>query len=333
VDVAVELHAMPVLAAGARPLPAAPDSGGATPHPGPLPAPAEAEAPPQPPAGAGRRRRRRTLLAAAVVLLLGLGAAFAVFEVIARTGQPAPRGAGPARTTPLRLLVPAYIYPSNDGLAQWDRIIASPAAAITVVIANTQSGPGEEVDPNYVRVLDRARQGGVTVIGYVPTKYGDRPLDDVKGDVDRWVQLYPGIQGIFFDEQASTADRVDYYRALYEHARGKHGLSLVVTDPGTECAEAYLARPATDVGCLVEAPTNFGTYRRPAWTDRYTADHFAALLCKVGTAEQMRKAVREMRDNNIGYCFVTDADEPNPWGRLPTYWDAELDAVRQANAP
>jgi hypothetical protein len=232
----------------------------------------------------------------------------------------------------LRLLVPAYFYPAGKGLAQWDRIIDSPVARATVVIVNKNSGPGEETDANYARVMERARQRGVTVIGYVNTRYGNRPLGEVTADVDRWVRLYPGVQGIFVDEQASAAAQVPYYAALYEHAHKVRGLSLVVTNPGTVCAEEYFARPAADVACLVEVAKDFGAYRCPSWADRYPTDRFAALLCQTGTAEQMQAVAREMADSGIGYCFITDAVEPNPWGRLPVYWDAEVEGERQANA-
>jgi hypothetical protein len=47
----------------------------------------------------------------------------------------------------------------------------------------------------------------------------------------------------------------------------------------------------------------------------------------------MKEVVLGMRANNIGYCFITDAEEHNPWGRLPRYWEAELNAVQQANTP
>jgi hypothetical protein len=82
-----------------------------------------------------------------------------------------------------------------------------------------------------------------------------------------------------------------------------------------------------DVGCLVEIAKGFGTYRRPAWTDHYTADHFAVLECNTETPAQMKKYVFEMADKKIGYCYIADAKEPNPWNRLPSYWETEVEAV------
>jgi serine/threonine protein kinase len=312
------------------PPPPAAGQVGAAPGPGSQPAPPagrveEAGRPPSEP----HKRRRWALLAGAAVLLLATGAvALLVYRITAdRRTAAGPDNAAP----PLRLLVPAYIYPAGDGLAQWDRVIDSPAAALTVAVANADNGPGKAVDPNYAKIIERARRKGVRVIGYVSTKYAARPLAEVRGEVDRWVRFYPGIGGIFLDEQASGADQILYYAALYEYARKDRGLSLVVTNPGTECAEEYVARPAADVVCLVEAAKGFSAYQPPAWKDRYPADRFAALLCKTGTPEEMKLTVRELRANRIGYGFITDAAMPNPWGRLPRYWEAELEAVQQAN--
>jgi hypothetical protein len=269
----------------------------------------------------------------AAALVLGLGvAAFAFYKMTAtKPPEPPPQAGSPHR---LRLLVPAYFYPGGKDLADWDRLIDSPVAADTVVVVNTASGPGKERIDDYARVLERAKDKKITAIGYVSTKYGKgRTQAEVKQDVDRWLEFYPGLlQGIFFDEQASAADQIPFYAALYDYVRKDKGLSLVVANPGTLCAEEYLAKPAADVTCVVEANKDFGAYHRPAWTDRYPADRFAALLRKTATPDQMRQVIREMRDRKIGYGYVTDADGDNPWGRLPSYWDDMVAAVRQSNA-
>ncbi|MFL5243061.1 MAG: protein kinase domain-containing protein [Gemmataceae bacterium] len=293
----------------------------------------------EPPQGSEVARRRRAVLLAAVFMLLGTcAAAFAVYKIAEgrkaestgekTAGPPIAAGADPAR---LRLLAPAYFYPAGEGLMQWNRLLESPAAAMTVAIANPESGPGKIADANYTKLFARAREKGVFVIGYVSTNYGKRLLHEVKEEVDRWIDFYPNIQGIFFDEQTSVADQVPYYAALYDHVRKVRGLQLVITNPGTVCAETYVSRPASDVACVAEVVKDFGQYRRPGWTDRYPLDRFAALLCSTPSAEQMKKLLLAMPDNRIGYCYITDADEPNPWNRLPTYWEAEVEAIQEIN--
>jgi hypothetical protein len=230
----------------------------------------------------------------------------------------------------LRLLVPAYFYPADRGLEDLDRLIAAAARVPIVAVINPASGPGQEADPVYTRLLDRAKkQHALTLIGYVDTDYGKRPAARVKADVARWVRLYPQVQGIFFDQQASGADRVDHYAALYAEVRNHRSLRLVVSNPGTACAEPYLARPATDVACLFEGPEGLRSFRPPAWAPQYEPARFAALSYRVTKAEQMRKYLDEALQKRLGYVYITDAAGANPWERLPRYWDDEVAAVLQ----
>jgi hypothetical protein len=302
-------------------------------------APPKAEGSPRAPWRKGSRGRALLLGAASVLLLAFLGGGIALYKMLSpaiqeQSSQPKrPATGGTQPAAPLRLLVPAYFYPAGEGLASWERLIDSPVAASTVVVVNPQSGPGKVVDPNYAKVLERARHNGVTVIGYVSTKYAARLLQQVKGEVDLWTQLYPTIQGIFFDEQPSAADQVRYYAALYEYVRKVRGLSLVVTNPGTVCAEEYLALPAADVVCLVEVVKDFSAYRPPDWTERYPEERFAALLCQTENAAQMKEDLRQMRPKRLGYCYITDGKQPNPWGGLPSYWGEEVESVQQFGAP
>jgi serine/threonine protein kinase len=317
----------------------------AAPSAGPAPRSLSAR-PPQKTAGAPQRnllpwagKDRRVGALVGAVLLTAVAVGFAVSRRNSSTVPPPspgrPGNAPPAvadSTPPLGLLVPAYFDPVGDGLAQWDRLLDSPAAAVTVAVANPASGPGVAIDPNYAQVLERARRKGVTVLGYVSTNYAERSLDKVMDDVDRWVSFYPEVQGIFFDQQASAAEKIGYYTDLYQHVRGKHRLGLVVTNPGTACAEEYLARPATDAACLAEPLMGVPKYHPPDWAGRYPADRFVVLATKVVTPEQMRGHILEAVGKRVGYCYVTDGNVPNPWGRLPSYWEQEALAVRQVNA-
>jgi hypothetical protein len=238
----------------------------------------------------------------------------------------------PGKEPRVRLLVPAYFYPAGAGLKEWERLLAVPAEVGVVVIVNPASGPGKEADPNYVKILERAGKIlHLTLIGYIPTSYGKRPPADVKADVDRWLRFYPGIGGIFFDEQASAADKVAYQAELYEYVRSRKELKLVVTNPGTVCAEGYLSRPATDVACLFEGPKAFDPSAFPEWVAKYAPAHVAAVSSQVGTAKAMRECVRTAVEKKVGFCYVTDAEGANPWDRLPRYWDEEVAVVREAN--
>jgi hypothetical protein len=231
----------------------------------------------------------------------------------------------------LGLLVPAYFYPSKAGMKEWDRLLDAAGKAPVVVIVNPASGPGAKVDDNYKEVFERAKKSKATLIGYVSTRYAKRPLADVKADVDRWVKQYPGVQGVFFDEQVSAADGADYCEKLYEYARKEKRLAMVVTNPGTQCAEDYLKRPAADAACLFENYKGFDTFKLPTWAAGYAPGRFAVLSYEVEGAEAMGKQVRAAAEKKAGLVYVTNAKRRNPWDRLPEYWDAEVALVRELN--
>ncbi len=254
------------------------------------------------------------------------------------TAGPASAGDGNDKASPsddaprVRLIVPAYFYPADNGLKEWDRLIAAADRVPIVVIVNPASGPGKEADANYVKVLNRAKEAKkITLIGYVTTSYGKRKAEDVQAEVDRYIQMYPAIQGVFFDEQASDADHVKYQAGLYEYARKKRGLKLVVTNPGTVCAEEYLSQPAADIACLFEEPKPFDPSKLPGWVAKYSRDHIAVLPYKVGSAKAMQEVIKLTVEKKIGYCYVNDTEGANPWERLPKYWDEEVAAVSEAN--
>lgn len=226
-----------------------------------------------------------------------------------------------------RIIVPAYFYPAGQGLKDWNTLLNSPARASFLVIVNPASGPGEKVDPSYTEIVRRAAEAKLPLIGYVSTSYAKRPIADVMKDVDRWPQMYPGIQGIFFDEQASGADKVDYYAALYRHVRKKYGLKQVVTNPGTVCVEEYFTRPACDIACLFEGVGDPKGIQLPAWTARHAARVYF-LAYKVGDAKQMKRYWHEAVEKKLGHIYITDRGGANPWDGLPRYWDEEVALVK-----
>jgi hypothetical protein len=239
--------------------------------------------------------------------------------------------APPAPEAPrAQLLVPAYFYPAGARAKDWDRLFAAADKVPVMAIVNPASGPGKAVDDNYATVFARARRSSITLLGYVSTNYAKRPLGDVKADVDTWLALYPNVKGIFVDQQASAADAIDYYDALYKYVRTARKLRLVVTNPGTICAEEYFTRPALDVGCLFEGMSPADGSTLPSWKAKVSR-RIAVIEYKVATAAAMQAGLKELLAKKIGHVFITDGDLPNPYDHLPPYWEAEVAAVREAS--
>lgn len=231
----------------------------------------------------------------------------------------------------MRLWVPAYYYPFGPGLREWNRLIASAKSVPIVAIVNPASGPGDHVDTNFAAILPRARRAGLTLVGYIGTQYTRKPLDQVKAEVDTFVRFYPAISGFHFDEQSSDPRGVDYYAELYRYARERIPGALVLTNPGTACAPVYATRPAADVICLFERERGFDEFQPPAWATRFPGSRFCIQAHDVATEAQMKHSVRRAAGLKVGYIFITDDVAPNPYDRLPSYWDAEVEAVRQVN--
>jgi hypothetical protein len=108
-------------------------------------------------------------------------------------------------------------------------------------------------------------------------------------------------------------------------------LTLVIDNPGTICAEEYLARPAADVVCLVESGKDFSTFDPPAWARDYEAARFGGSIFNNDDPVKMKEYIRGMVAKRVTYCYITDGKQPNPWSQLPRYWDEEVEAVRQVN--
>jgi hypothetical protein len=231
----------------------------------------------------------------------------------------------------LRILVPAYFYPSGQGLKDWHRLIDAAARAPILAVANPASGPGEAANPEYIEVISHAARRGVTVLGYVNTEYANRPPSEVRADVDLWVKNYSDVRGIFFDAQASQAANAEYYSSLRDYVRKKIPRAVVITNPGTLCAEEYLARSISDVTCVYEFSTGFDRFRLPTWAFKYPSGRFAAMPYKVANAELMKDYIQLAVRKELGVIYISDTGMPNPWERLPSYWDEEVEEVSRAN--
>ena len=232
----------------------------------------------------------------------------------------------------LSLMVPAYFYPSPG--SDWDRLASAAARVPLVAIMNPNSGPGNATtaDARYVRAIQSVRTAGGRVTGYVYTQYGRRPLEDVKTDLRRYHDLY-ALDGFFLDEMAndgSTAT-VTYYAELKDYIGRLKPTYHVTGNPGTQTAEVYVSRPTVDTVVTFEEGTGYPGYNPAAWNRQYPAHRFCHLLHSVTNASAFTNAVTLAQRRNTGFLFVTDDRLPNPWDRLPTYWDAQVNLVEAAN--
>jgi hypothetical protein len=230
------------------------------------------------------------------------------------------------------LLIPLYVYPSNiHKNAIYNRLIDLKRNYPTVpmwVILNPASGPGEAVDANYTKAIDRLRGAGCVVLGYVATSYGKRREADVRKDVDLWLKMYPHMQGIFFDEMIyeDTEAGAKYQTALDQYAHDA-GCWPTVANPGADTPGRYFAAEAADVIVINEGDS---------WPkdERLKGDYFGGYAdyppftraVLLHSQAKLDRASLRIASKYVRWVYVTEAvcrsDDPklaNPWDRLSKY--------------
>jgi hypothetical protein len=221
----------------------------------------------------------------------------------------------------IRMAVPAYFAPGPE----WQRVIAA-APTVGMVIINPASGPGASTDPQYAQVIAQARAAGIIVLGYVSTSYGQRPEADVIADINGYYNLY-SLSGIYLAEGPMEADcsplEAQYRRvADAAHARDTHAYLAV----GTHYCPTYVYF----FDLMVEFAMSWSDYQSyavPTWMPAGSPERFCHFISDVPTGEA-GTAISRAIANGAGWVFATDQSQPNPWGQLPVYFDAELQAIR-----
>lgn len=247
-----------------------------------------------------------------------------------------------ARAQELKIIVPAYFYPGGAGAGDWQRLNAAAQKVALWVIINPADGPGRQTGPVSSAAYKALRAAHGKTLAYVDTSYARRPLDRVLKDIDRWLALYPGQADGFFLDQIPYDDaptHLDYLARVYRYIKGKSRKFLVMGNPGTNTREAYLKRPVCDAIMTFENfAAEYPNYQPDAWAVRYRPDRFAHILHSAPPSEEaLQEAIQTMQARRAGWLFITDAvyskAHPNPYNRLPTYWEKEVEAVQKLAHP
>jgi hypothetical protein len=225
--------------------------------------------------------------------------------------------------------VPLYHYPENvHKNPVYNRLMEVKRRFESVpvwVIINPASGPGEKVDANYTKAIDRLCGAGCVVLGYVTTSYGKRTEAQVQKEIDQWLKLYPRIHGIFFDEMRyeDTKTAAAYQAALNRYAHDA-GCWPTVANPGADTPGRYFADPAADVIVIHEGNS---------WPkeERLKGDYFGGYAdyppftraVLVHSQPRLERASLQMARKYARWVYVTEAvyrpNDPkaaNPWDRV-----------------
>jgi len=228
------------------------------------------------------------------------------------------------------ILFPLYIYPTAIYTnATYNAIIdlAKTYRKVPIIcILNPSSGPGVAVDANYTVAIQRLQGANITVIGYVSTAYTVTSLATVKADIDLWKSLYPGIQGIFFDEMTYEDNQtyIDYYIELNKYAKSKR-LFITIANPGAPFSMKYLDQEASDIIVGWESDDYPSlVQKKEDYADgafSYNLNRRAALVHSIANYSSA-EAIDMWK--YYGWLFITDDVLPNPWDAVTSYLENML---------
>jgi Spherulation-specific family 4 len=240
--------------------------------------------------------------------------------------------------SPLKILIPLYIYPNwyDRDKYLWKQVALAAKRVPIVAIINPNNGP-DRAPPNldYQQGMKDLQQAGVKLVGYVPSNYGNRDLQAVKADIDIYAKHFP-VEGIFIDETASAQSKLEYYHQIYQHIKSRSKSYQTIVNPGNNLDESHLQRPIADTFVTFENYQKaWDKYRSPAYVYKYSPQHFAALIHTTANSKLMRKTIDRAAKHNFGYVYITndstDTANKNPWDSLPSFWHTQVEYIQKIN--
>jgi Ca2+-binding RTX toxin-like protein len=184
---------------------------------------------------------------------------------------------------------------------------------------------GSTPNSDYIKGLADLRAAGVAIAGYVWTDYGRRDLEEVKAEIDLYHDYY-NVNGIFFDEAASGASQVNYYKDLYNYVIKTSKLDKVILNHGTKPDTRYLSELPNANLVIFESNTGWSQASNPP--SGYNSNRFSSLMYSVADPAVMKNNIDIAVNRNVGYVYVTDdGADGNPWDRLPSYWQQQVDYI------
>jgi hypothetical protein len=258
------------------------------------------------------------------------------------------------------IAIPSYFDVSlPGGPALYQRLAQNVPMVDIAVINGPYSRAPVPFDQRTANAIKVMQLNGVKVLGYVDTGYfgfsffgnpghqtrggstaSSAWTTQIEGDIDDWHNLYRswGLDGIFLDESIRTCGPsnmyVDLYNTITDYIFRAVPSDYTVINPGA-AAEACYQYVADTIIMFEGDYTHYITtgtdpdglyYTVPTWTPA-SPNKFWHLLYNTTAVADMQNAVSLSQSRGAGYVYVTDANLPNPWNRLPStdaYWNGEL---------
>jgi Spherulation-specific family 4 len=238
----------------------------------------------------------------------------------------------------LQILLPLYIYPNwyDKNKYAWKQVITAAKKVSIVAIINPNSGPDNAPpNPDYQQGIKDLHQAGIKIVGYVHSNYSNRSIQAVKADIDLYTAHFK-VDGIFIDEAASSTEKSNYYRQLYQYIKSKSTSYNVIINPGVNLDEKYISQGVADIIVTFENYHKKWDEYKSVANKRNSPHQLGALIHTTANRKLMKSTLDRAVKNNLGYIYITNdstnTPNKNPWDTLPEYWQAEVNYIQQLNS-
>lgn len=215
------------------------------------------------------------------------------------------------------LYVPLYAYPEGVGWITWKTVInakiSHPSVPFVVTI-NPDNGAGSSKDNNFVDGINKLKEAGIVVLGYVYTNYGVRNNKLAKVEIRDYKTWY-NVDGIMFDEMPNKAGFEDYYYDLNCFSKSL-GMTFAKGNPGTDISSSYIG--ILDNLAIYETSGYPPITRLAGWHTNYNKANWS--YCSYGITNLDSEYVRET-SRYVGLLYITDDTPPNPYDVIPNYFE------------
>jgi hypothetical protein len=228
------------------------------------------------------------------------------------------------------IIIPFYQYPEDIYTNANVNLIINlkkkyQDVPVTVVI-NPSSGPGTATDGNYAVLIKRLLGAGISVVAYIYTSYGSRPIADIQNDINTYLSLYSfdsvhGQYGIFLDEMANdnSSASLSYYKSIKDFSHNL-GLYPVFGNPGAGLPPEVFRNESCDEYVIFENENDWPTedYLKGDYADGYIEYDCSRLAASVINVPFDAEKI-QMMAKYCGNIYATDAPLNNAYSILPSY--------------
>ncbi len=226
------------------------------------------------------------------------------------------------------LLMPMY----GNTTTQFTEIYEAALKVPVIAILNPDDGVGWAKDSFIAGKVNLLKSRGVRIIGYIASEYGSRDPEEVDAEADRYKSWY-GVSGLFIDEVSTSTSsaKISYYKSIRAYAK-LIGIGYIVLNPGTTISSTYLQ--AGDIIVDYEHANwqiNFASAGRSSWVA--SNPWRAAAIVYGASGADMPSLIDSAIAKAYEWVYVTDRNEPDPFGVSASYFAAEIDYLYAKNHP